>query len=177
MGYRNSFRQLQKTVLQRKSNDHPIRATTLLQTGICTNMEHPSALAHKLRFGILFIQMKISILPWGTTDTLIFLVSRHVMCSLLLYLIIPLNRYLWFHYFFSFTCSHFENWENTHLFTDGVHKNRVSKLRAMIHIMPCIWWLTYFKKGILFVTVLAPQETLGMSWLSENATSKIIRNL
>ena len=41
MGYRNSFRRLHK-IVQRKSNDHPILATTLLQTGICTNTEHPS---------------------------------------------------------------------------------------------------------------------------------------
>lgn len=62
---------------------HPIRVTTLLQTGIRTNMEHPSALAHKLRFGILFIQMKVVILPRGTTDTLSRLSRCFTACDVL----------------------------------------------------------------------------------------------
>lgn len=66
---------------------HPIFVTTLLQIGICTNMEHPSALAHRTKIWESFqydIQKKILILPRENSDTLFSYLSLCFMvCNLL----------------------------------------------------------------------------------------------
>lgn len=93
---------------------HPVFATTLLQIGMCTNMEHPSALAHRSKIWESFqhdIQKKISILPQGNSDTFPSYLSLCFMARNLLSLSLHHSKYTSLFLFFFFNCSQFKNWK------------------------------------------------------------------